>query len=138
MKKNALFLKQRRRDLRRKATPAEKHLWNYLRQRRLLGWKFVRQYSIDSFILDFYCPQARLAIELDGGHHNQPTQREYDQARTAYLNHHGIRVLRFWNHEAHYLTDAVLAEIVRGLERPLGESGIEDTYGLPPLCERGG
>ena len=71
--------------------------------------KFFRQYSFGSYILDFYCPEKKLAVELDGGQHNQPEGREYDTVRTNYLNAHGVEVVRFWNNEVLGEMDGVLA-----------------------------
>jgi len=70
--------------------------------------KFFRQYSLVPYILDFYCPEKKLAVELDGGQHNQPDGREYDAARTIYLNANGIEVMRFWNNEVLGNMDGVL------------------------------
>ena len=61
--------------------------------------KFFRQYSIGPYILDFYCPTVKLAVELDGGQHNQSDNREHDVARSDYLKAQGIDVMRFWNNE---------------------------------------
>ena len=72
-----------RRELRREATEAESALWALLRGRQLVGFKFRRQYSCGSYILDFFCPARRLAIELDGGQHFDPKAEVYDQRRTA-------------------------------------------------------
>lgn len=94
---NDKSLKQKRRHLRNNMTEQEIILWSYLRKRQLLGLKFIRQYSVDGFILDFYCPRVRLAIEVDGSHHAK--QKEYDNERTKYLKSINIEVLRFWNSE---------------------------------------
>jgi len=83
--RNDPTLKQRRRELRRDQTDAEKALWTKVRNKQFFGMKFFRQYSIGSYILDFYCPTVKLAIELDGGQHNQNDNREYDSARSEYL-----------------------------------------------------
>lgn len=69
--RNDPVLKQRRRELRRNQTDAGKALWMKVRNRQLFGLRFFRQYSIGPYILDFYCPMEKLAIELDGGQHNQ-------------------------------------------------------------------
>ena len=61
--------------------------------------KFFRQYSVGPYILDFYCPTAKLAVELDGGQHTRSDNREYDAARSGYLKAQGIDVMRFWNNE---------------------------------------
>ena len=88
--------KIRRRLLRRSQTDAENKLWQILRHSQMSGLKFFRQYSIDSYIVDFYCPKIRLAVEVDGGQH---LENQYDLQRTNDLNQKGVVVLRFWNNE---------------------------------------
>ncbi|MDD5466176.1 MAG: endonuclease domain-containing protein [Anaerolineales bacterium] len=100
---------KRARRLRKDQTPAEATLWARLRDGRLDNLKFRRQHPIGPFIADFYFPQARLVIELDGGVHRG--QMEYDQDRTAWLNSQGYRVIRFSNHEVRYQLEAVLEAI---------------------------
>ena len=104
-------LKQRRRDLRRDHTDAEKILWQKLRNRQLYGMKFFRQYSVGPYALDFHCPKSKLAIELDGGQHAEEDRREYDEHRSEYLKAHGIEVMRFWNNEVMRNMDGVLSRI---------------------------
>ncbi len=87
------------RKLRRNETNAERLLWRLLRNRSLAGAKFRRQHPFPPYVLDFYCHELKLAIELDGSQHNLPERRLHDKVRTAKLAEHGIRVLRFWNHE---------------------------------------
>jgi very-short-patch-repair endonuclease len=77
-------IRQFARELRQPQTPAEATLWNHLRNRNL-KYKFRRQHPIDFFIIDFYCAEARLLIEIDGSSHLEREQREYDQSRTQYL-----------------------------------------------------
>ncbi len=89
-------MKKRRRELRNGATPEEKLLWKYL-QNKKLGFKFIRQYSIEGYVVDFYCPAKRLAIEIDGEQHKK--DKKYDEYQTRYLNTFNIRVIRFWNQE---------------------------------------
>jgi very-short-patch-repair endonuclease len=86
-----------RRELRRNQTDAEKKLWNIIKGRRLSNCKFRRQYSVGPYILDFYCPQIRLCVEIDGGQHMN--NRAQDAARTKYLNQSLIKVVRFWNND---------------------------------------
>lgn len=106
---NDRLLKERRQELRREMTAAERILWQDLRGRRLRGLKFFRQYSVGPYILDFYCPAIRLSIEIDGSHHAEEPQIYYDKDRTLYLQSYDIRELRFWNHEViHNLKDAIL------------------------------
>ena len=101
--------KTRRRTLRRKQTDAESKLWQRLRNKQVHGLKFYRQYSVGSYILDFYCPQRLLAIELDGSQHL--AAKEQDEDRTDYLQGLGIRVIRFWDHEVLQETDVVMEVI---------------------------
>ena len=75
-------LKPRRRELRTYGTSAEAALWNLLKKRQLRGRKFRRQHSVGRYILDFYCPSERLAIELDGAHHYTPAGQDHDARRT--------------------------------------------------------
>jgi very-short-patch-repair endonuclease len=102
------------RRLRRDATDAERRLWWCLRE-SLPGFKFRRQHPVGDWILDFYCPAARLAIEVDGGGHADPDVRRRDELRTSDLARRGIRVLRFWNTDVHENLDGVLEQIWREL-----------------------
>jgi very-short-patch-repair endonuclease len=86
------------RVLRQEETKAEKILWQKLRNKKL-GMKFRRQHPIDMYILDFYAPDIKLAIELDGSPHREKENKEWDKERTYYLNWKGVSVLRFWNSE---------------------------------------
>jgi len=104
------------RDLRKNATSAESRLWHFLRNRQLGGYKFRRQHVFHGYILDFYCPEAKLAIELDGSGHLEEPQVEYDQVRTAALNGFGLRVLRFWNNEVFEQIETVLGVIWEALQ----------------------
>lgn len=116
--RNDPVLKQRRRELRRNQTETEKTFWLHLRNRKFYGIKFFRQYSIGPYILDFYCPKLKLAIELDGGQHAHDDNRKYDADRSAYLKSQGIDVMRFWNHEVLHYTDSVLAKIAQKIAPP--------------------
>ena len=109
--RNDPTLKQRRRELRRNQTDAEKALWAHLRNKQFLGMKFFRQYSIGPYILDFYCPNIKLAVELDGGQHNQCENKKYDAVRSEYLKSQGIEVIRFWDNEVLLDIESVLSEI---------------------------
>ncbi len=99
------------RELRRRTTDAEALLWRLLRNRHMAGAKFRRQHPLSPYVLDFYCHDAGLAVELDGGQHNEATGRRHDARRDAFLAQKGIRVLRFWNHEVLNQTEAVLEAI---------------------------
>ena len=95
--------------LREDMTPAEQALWEALRGKRLNGLKFRRQHPVEQFILDFYCPLHKLAVELDGGIHE--THGEQDATRTAHLAAHGCSVIRFRNEEVLTALPSVLERI---------------------------
>lgn len=103
--------------LRKKATDTERTLWRHLRNRNFSGYKFRRQHPFGSYTLDFYCPAAKLAIELDGGGHNYWFGQIRDETRSKILADHGVTVLRFWNHQVRYELDSVLKAIWFGLEQ---------------------
>ena len=107
---------ERAKELRARQTDAERFLWQVLRGRNFGGFKFRRQKPIGNYIVDFYCAEKRLAIELDGGGHADDQQAEYDQQRTKALTHKGITLLRFWNHEIFQETEAVLKTIWEKLQ----------------------
>ncbi len=87
------------REMRSEPTRAEEILWDALRGRKLNGLKFRRQHPFDHFILDMFCVEHQLAIEIDGGGHQEPNQKEYDEARSQFMEEKGIKVLRFTNSE---------------------------------------
>lgn len=110
---NLPALRTFRKTLRNHLTPAEAKLWTYLQRSKLAGRKFRRQHSVGRYILDFYCPAERLAIELDGAVHDSETAQQYDEERDLFLRHCGIRVLRFENKWVFLQPDEVLAEIAK-------------------------
>ncbi len=91
-------VKHRRQILRTRSTKPEQKLWYYLKNQNL-GAKFRRQYSVGSYILDFYCPKHRLAVEVDGGSHFNEIARIKDQTRSIFLAKHKITCIRFTNLE---------------------------------------
>jgi len=99
------------RHLRREATPAEQKLWQHLRNRNLFGLKFRRQQPIGHFIVDFYCHEHKLIIEVDGGIHER--KQRYDEARTRWLEQQDCRVIRFKNEDVIFNVEAVLNKIAR-------------------------
>ena len=105
----------RARDLRRDQTDAETRLWLQLRDRRLQGWKFRRQVPMGRFIVDFFCRDAKLFVEVDGGQHDR--DRAKDEARTHALETLGFRVIRFWNNEVIENMPGVLETILIALKR---------------------
>ncbi|HET9218839.1 MAG TPA: endonuclease domain-containing protein [Terriglobia bacterium] len=96
---NRSSLTERRRELRRNSTQAEELLWACLRNCQLDGKKFRRQHSIGPYIADFYCPECRVIVELDGAGHTNFLDIERDDNRTRFLERFGTRVLRFENKE---------------------------------------
>ncbi len=115
-------IKQAAREMRQEPTPAEEHLWQALRKQQLHGYKFRRQHPIDRFIVDFFCADARLVVEVDGPIHAE--QVEYDELRQAFIESLGLRVLRITN-------DAVLQQTAAVLER-IGEELLNPSLGSPP------
>ena len=103
-------MKERARDLRRNMTNAENRMWYYLRNRRLGGYKFVREHVIGNYIADFVCREKKLVIEIDGGQHMDAV--EYDTVRTKDLEDRGYRVLRIWNHEVFKNIQGVMDNIL--------------------------
>ncbi len=91
--------KTKRRILRKKQTKAEEILWSYLRNKKLNGHKFKRQYSIDIYVVDFYCPEVKLSIEIDGEYHDTKSQKIYDENRKGYFTDWQITEIRFKNDE---------------------------------------
>jgi very-short-patch-repair endonuclease len=114
------FVVNRARSLRKRTTECERILWRHLRNRNFAGYKFRRQHPIDPYTLDFYCPTAKLAIELDGGGHNYRGGQMRDQRREKFLVNKGIAVVRFWNHQVREELDSVLQAIWFALEEQTG------------------
>jgi very-short-patch-repair endonuclease len=110
------IMKSLARKLRRNSTDAERLLWYHLRDRRLAGHKFRRQYVIKPYIVDFVCLETKLIVEIDGSQHIE--QEQDDIRRTKYLNSLGYEVVRFWNHEILLYIDNVLDDIHHRLITP--------------------
>ena len=106
-----------RKKLRNSATSAEAVLWTHLRQRQLLGKKFRRQESIGRYIVDFYCPECRVVVELDGSPHSSFTMVEYEAERTRYLEGRGLKVIRFENRIVFENIESVLETIRDALRK---------------------
>ena len=107
--------RQRARNLRKNSTDAERALWSLLRDRRLAGYNFRRQVPIGPYIVDFVCYQSKLIIEVDGGQHQ--VQKQYDDARTAWLESEGFTVLRFWNNNVLVNRAGVVCVVASVLEQ---------------------
>ena len=105
------FLKAK--SLRENQTIAESKLWERLKAKQLKGLKFRRQHPIGLYIVDFYCHQLKLAIEIDGGYHDTVSQREKDELRTKNLEGLGLKVIRFKNSEVEKNLNKVLKTLVK-------------------------
>jgi very-short-patch-repair endonuclease len=103
--------KEKRRHLRNTMPDAEVILWSRLKGRQLLGCKFRRQFSVGAFVMDFYSPEIRLAVELDGDSHFREGAREYDQQRTQFIERFGIRIVRVLNSDIYGNLDGILEMI---------------------------
>ncbi|HVA13484.1 MAG TPA: endonuclease domain-containing protein [Stellaceae bacterium] len=101
------------RKLRATPTDAEIRLWSRLRRKQLDGFRFRRQQPIGRYVVDFFCPEAKLIIEIDGGQH-----ADEDPARTDWLGSRGYRLIRFWNNEVLANTEGVLLMILNALREP--------------------
>ena len=108
---NQTHLKENRKDLRSNFTAAEATLWTCLQGRQLEGRKFRRQHSIGNYIVDYYCPQERLVVELDGEYNFTSNGFAEDKLRDAYLEELNIRVIRFENSEVFDNIEYVLERI---------------------------
>lgn len=109
-------MRERAREFRKQMTPDESQIWYYLRNRRLGGYKFVRECPIGPYIADFVCREKKIIVELDGGQHAKAEMIEYDQKRTGFLKTKGYRVLRFWNSDVRTNLHGVLESILAQLE----------------------
>ncbi len=114
-KKSRLISKPRRQELRHRATQAEKNLWPALRALRKTGFIFRQQHSIGWYIADFYCSKVKLVIEVDGGIHNQKSQKMNDEIRNQWMASQSIRILRFRNEEIDQDLRSVMLKIMQAL-----------------------
>ena len=111
--------KRLRQKLRNNTPDAEKKLWSVLRKSQILGYKFTRQYGVERYVLDFYCPALRLAIELDGSQHMETDQKHYDEQRTLILHSHNIGVLRFYDNEVFSNLEGVVERIIQAIQQSI-------------------
>lgn len=102
--------------LRKNMTLAELILWKKLKDKRLINIKFRRQHPIDRFIVDFYCHEKKLVIEIDGEVHSDGDIKKYDLGRTSDLEKYGIKILRFSNDQVRFNMDFVLTKIQKELQ----------------------
>ncbi len=109
-------LKQRSRQLRENMTDAERLLWAKIRMKQIKGYQFYRQKPFGDYIVDFYCPEAKLVIEVDGSQHLSGEITENDRIRDKYMNSLGFRVLRFNNTDVLTNIDGVVERIIDNIE----------------------
>lgn len=94
-------------------TPWERKLWNVIRNRKIKGLKFRRQFKIGKYIADFCCLEKKLILELDGGHHNEGTIKAEDEIRRKYLESQGYKIFRVWNNEIDNNLEGVIDRIIQ-------------------------
>ncbi len=114
---NEKRLKQIRKSLRNNATKAEQTLWKHLKNRQVGGYKFRRQHGIGNFVVDFYCPELKFVIELDGWVHGEKLQKEKDYERQKYLETQGFLVIRYTNAQIRYYLKAIPPNIFYHCQR---------------------
>lgn len=119
---NNKTLKERRRELRKNQTPAEKLLWKYISRDKIFGLRFLRQYGAGPYILDFYCAQIRLGIEVDGDIHSSKERKLYDKDRAEYLKSLDIQILRFWNDDVLNNTKEVIKNLKNKIKSLINEN----------------
>lgn len=131
-KNNRPDLLETRRQLRQAGEAAEAVLWTVIKNRNIDGFKFRRQFSIGPYIMDFYCPEAKLGIELDGAGHQTLDGVKYDKVRSDYLlREQGIRVIRFENRDLYYNLEGVVKEIEKGLNKKAKSEPLSPNGQLP-------
>ena len=108
---NRKYQKQQRQDLRNNMTSVEIILWTKLKNRQLMGHQFRRQYGIERYVVDFFCTELKLAIELDGGIHAQEHVIENDTSRQNYIESLGIKVIRYSNDDIKENLNGVLIKL---------------------------
>ncbi len=114
---NPKHTKAQRKYLRNNMTKAEIILWSKLKGRKLLNYKFRRQHGIGDYIVDFYCPELNLAIEVDGESHYTDKGKAQDKQRTEFLNNFGINFLRFTNPQIKHNVEGVLEHIMTVIKK---------------------
>ena len=109
-------IRTKARLLRKNMTRQERKLWNLLRNKQFYGYRFLRQYIIDNYIVDFICVSKKIIIEVDGGQHNEVKISQYDSKRTDYLSAKEYTVIRFWNNEIDTNLDGVYEKLMQVFE----------------------
>ena len=124
-------LKQYSRQLRENMTDAERRLWAKIRMKQLKGYQFYRQKPVGDYIVDFFCPRAKLVIEVDGSQHFAGEMTEDDRIRDEYMSSFGLRVLRFTNTDILTHIDGVVESILENMEV------LEEKIPLSPPLRKG-
>ena len=114
---NNKSLKERRKELRNNQTPAEKILWKYISKNKIKRLRFLRQYGVGAYVIDFYCPKIRLGVELDGSSHTEKEVKIYDKDREKFLENLDIGIIRFWNSDVLDNTEDVLDKLLNKIEQ---------------------
>ena len=109
-------LKHRSRQLRKSMTDAERHLWAKIRMKQLKAYQFYRQKPVGNYIVDFFCPKAKLIIEVDGSQHFVNETIEYDRIRKEYVSSLGLKVLRFTNTEVLTNIEGIIESIIENMQ----------------------
>jgi very-short-patch-repair endonuclease len=109
LKENASFL-------RKNMTRQEHIIWSIIRNRKFYGFRFLRQYIIGSYIVDFICRERKIIIEIDGGQHNTSEKIVYDEERTKYLEAKGYKIIRFWNCDIDNNIEGVYEELKKSFD----------------------
>ena len=131
-KNNRPDLLETRRQLRQAGEAAEAVLWTVIKNRKIDGFKFRRQFSIGPYIMDFYCPEAKLGIELDGAGHQTLDGVKYDKVRSDYLlREQGIHIIRFENRDLYYNLEGVVKEIEKELNKKAKSEPLSRKRQLP-------
>ena len=114
--------KSKAKSLRSNLTPAEFRFWNYVRSKKMAGFKFRRQHPLGNFIADFYCHRLRLVVEIDGNIHERQDNKEYDKERESQIKRLGLSVIRFTNADVLYnpaFVELTLLEFVEERRRAI-------------------
>ena len=119
--------KEFRQFLRKNQTPTEHIMWKHLRKKQLNGFRFRQQHGFGPYILDFYCPELRLCIEIDGKIHDTPKNQQKDKERTRFLNQNRIDVLRFRNEEI----ENNIEDVIKVIKEYIWKKSIKTTVQTP-------
>ena len=135
---NRFYETRKRKILRNKLPLPEVVIWLRLRGVQLNGYKFRRQCSIGRFVVDFYCPRAKLAVEIDGESHSGADAREYDKDRAEFIESAGVKTIRFSNEQIYNDLNGALLEVLRHLKQSaISPNSSDGDKGNPLLTKEG-